>query len=214
MRRAYARLGPPRFHAETRPRGVPIETPTRVEAAQQAPPCRKRRTRRGTRRPGEPRSHRRPTSCSVTASGAPEYPNPVGLRLTSPGFAPCLWHWQTAIVSSGPIEIRLLNHVLGSYSFGTQFASTNPASNRFRVATDPVSGARNRQHCSCILLHPLRQTARVMSPAARTQQCRWRRTSRGTHCTSALRSAPVDRTQSGSRVATGSARPLHCQPRS
>ena len=89
----------------------------------------------------------------VTPPRPPDDPHPVGLWLACPGLTPGLWHPQATGVSSDPIEIFLVDHVLCSHSLSTKLAGTNPAANGFRVPTDPVSGVRDGQHRRCMLLH-------------------------------------------------------------
>jgi hypothetical protein len=81
---------------------------------------------------------------SVPPPGPPEDSNPIRLRLASPGLPPGLRQWQASRIPSDSIEVTLVDHVLSSDSLGAQLAGTNPATNGFRVAADPISRARHR----------------------------------------------------------------------
>ncbi len=200
MHRASARPGPPRFLCETRPRGVPIATLTRGGAAQPAPLPRRHRIRRGTHKQVVPRWHRRPTFGSVTPPGPPEDPNPVGLRLAGPRLAPGFRHRQAPRVTSDPIEVLLVNHVLRPDSLGTQFAGANPAPNGFWVATDAIGGARHGQHCSCILLQSHHRSW-IRDPAAAVWIATSERCARG----SSLPPSPLGRRTGASSPPAGPA---------
>jgi len=98
----------------------------------------------------------------TAGSGLSERGNHVGHRLPCRGGSP-LFRQTEGAGTRDPLEVFLIDDVLGANLAGGEPSGANPAADRFRVLVGAAGRLWNRQHCRIILLqllHPRQREPR------------------------------------------------------